>query len=362
MLSTSEWSNVGGDNSFTTKTVFLPDTLEATLAASQGVGTYAISIDMSNDGDRLAVASYASNAYLFIYKRVSGIWQEETYFNEPVAQGYGYYKTSISGNGLRIAVGTEGSKIVHLYSFNGTNWVKDPVISSPSSKVQFGTCPTLTDDGNTIVVPEYSSNVAYVYNYDGSTWNLIQTLNPISGGSNLSLGFRTAISGDGSRIALTSISNFKATHIYRYDGTNYVGEATLIPDSGKDVNYGHSLDISSDGSVCVVGATASLSLYIYTRIGTTWTKNIRIDGPSSSSFSGSVSINANGNRVLVGAQTLRKAFLYQYNGTTYVPILTLTPVPDKSDYGNNVAISGDGEVLGVAARGSNNEGRVFLYN
>jgi len=103
-----------------------------------------------------------------------------------------------------------------------------------------------------------------------------------------------------------------AAYIFTRSGTSWTQQQKIqASDKQQDDYFGSSVSISSDGNTALVGASsedtggsAAGAAYIFTRSGTSWTQRAKIqasDKQGSDLFGYSASISGDGNTALVGA-------------------------------------------------------------
>ena len=214
----------------------------------------------------------------------------------------------------------------------------------------------------------------------------LQLLHP-AGSANDLFGASTAIDGD-TMIVGAPGDNVGANvhqgtaHIYRWSGSGWTYEATLVAADGATVDYfGSSVAISGD--TAIVGAylddvganTYQGSAYIFVRTGNTWTQQAKLtaaDGAASDVFGGSVAIS--GNTAIVGAfaddvginTDQGSAYIFVRTGTTWTQQakLTATDGAASDNFGTYVGISGDTAIVGAAYVdvGSNlDQGSAYIF-
>ena len=127
-----------------------------------------------------------------------------------------------------------------------------------------------------------------------------------------------AISGDGNTVIAgapledTGGSNAGAAYIFTRSGSTWTEQAKIqSSDVEVDDEFGASVSISADGNTVIVGAdqedtgaTDAGAAYIFTRSGSTWSQQAKIqasDLEASDKLGVSVSISSDGNTVIVGA-------------------------------------------------------------
>ena len=275
----------------------------------------------------------------------------------------------------------------YIYRFDGTNWVEEQKLlaSDASTNAVFGASVAI--EGNLAVVGANSDDListgagsVYIYRYDGTNWVEEQKLT-FSG--TFHFGESVSISGNvvivGSARSRDGNPFSSEAYIYRYDGTSWVHEVTLLPSSGFSADsYGFAVSVS--GNVAVIGApndnvqgSLSGSIYVYRYNGTNWVeegKFLASDGTSGNQFGYAVSVS--GDALLIGSSgdgfnssTPGGAYMFRYNGTNWVEEQKLVGSDGAAGdfFGQNVSINGDAAVIGALlddGQGSNS-GSAYIF-
>jgi len=273
----------------------------------------------------------------------------------PVADaGYGGASV-ISADSTVIAVGAPGDSTagsfagaVYVYRLTNGVYVEEAklVSSTPVASGLFGNALSISDNGTVIVVGSSgdaptglltNSGKAYVFLNNGGGWS-------------------------------------EETQLTALDHANYDG-------------YGHSVDVSGDGSTVTVGAPMKDSgtladagaVFTYTRDSLSqWAQSSKITAvtPSASAFFGwDVATDSTASTMVIGVQG--DSTRGTYSGTAYLfsnvagawtelVELTSTDVSIYDYYGCSVTMSGDGKRVVVGAKGEDsivsNAGSVFVYD
>lgn len=296
------------------------------------------------------------------------------------------WSVSIGGNTAAVGapydyVSTPYSGAVHIYKFNGTNWVWDTKLtpSDGASSDFFG--HSVSADSDTVVVGApwdddngSSSGSVYVYRFDGTNWSETK-LTPSDGAAWDTFGESVSVDGDTLVVGANGDDdrgNYSGSaYIYRFNGANWVLEAKLTAsDGGSDQRFGYS--VSVDGNTVVVGAWYASgynnayrtgAVYIYRFDGTNWleeTKLIASDGVSYVHFGYSVSVS--GDTVVVGATgdsdygfRSGSAYIYQFDGTNWLETKFTDPDSGAWEYfGYRVSVDGNIAVAGAIYNDNNN--------
>jgi hypothetical protein len=160
----------------------------------------------------------------------------------------------------------------------------------------------------------------------------------------------------------TTMTDHGAAYIFYKSGGVWTQQAKITASDrqGGD-RFGTSVAINQTGDTVIVGAmldtntqTYQGSAYIFTRTGTTWTQQAKIvaNNPFSDAyFGGAVSISADGNTVAVGAygNAARSAYVFTRSGTTWTRQTTITT--GTSFFGRAITLSADGNTMAVGAKG-----------
>jgi hypothetical protein len=232
---------------------------------------------------------------------------------------------------------------------------------------------------------------AYVYNWNGSDWTEVEKLTLPGGDISLAnFGFSVAINQDGTKIAVGAADPFISTSyipaVYLYDrsGMTITHAQTIQPVvSNSSSLFGHSIDMSDDGTRIVVGSPyypTNGSIYIFHWNGTNWIQYGPLSGSavgSESTFGFSVGINGSGTKLVVGdpynsslsGTPAGKAYAFIWNGSAWVEEAVLAAGdPGANDhFGCSVSISGNGDYIAIGAKfqevnvGSLDSGAAYIF-
>jgi len=291
------------------------------------------------------------------------------------------FGTSVSIDGDRAIVGCvydtdlgSRSGSAYIFKFNGTSWLFEAKIHAADGAIDDRFGRSVSIHGNVAVVGAIwdddkgiDSGSAYVFRFNGTTWNQETKLTASDGMTLDKFGWDVSLSNDvlivGAKWNDTIAADSGASYIFRYDGTAWNEEAKLAPPTGMaDDHFGYSVAI--EDNIAVAGATwdGDLGLkagaaYIYRFDGTNWNQEIKLhasDGLANDRFGYSVSIS--GDKVVVGdfahpdnGIDAGSAFLYMHDGTTWVEQGELLPADGTTGdhYGRSVAISGNTIIAGA---------------
>ena len=336
-------------------------------------------VSISSDGNTAIVGALyedtggadAGAAYIFTKSGSSWSQQAKIQASDKEAGDEFGSSVSISGDGNTAIVGAyfedtgatdRGSAYVFVRS--GTTWTQQAKLapSVTQSSQRFGIV-SISSDGNTAVVGAYGENwpagAVYIYIRSGTTWSQ-QARIAIGGG--YFFGSSLSISGDGLTLAV-GVGQEPALYIFAKSGTTWPQQAKItgIVFGSVGEGIGAPVSISSDGNTIIfgasredTGATNAGSAYIFTRSGTSWSEQAKIqasDKEANDYFGSSVSISSDGLTAIVGAggedtggADAGAAYIFKRSGSTWSQQAKIQASDIAADdiFSWSVSISGDG--------------------
>jgi hypothetical protein len=284
----------------------------------------------------------------------------------------------ISADGQRIFAGAplanrggqENRGAGYVFRRDGSSWVLEAALGpTVSGLAAFGGAVGISPDGRWIV-----SNAGLgieIFERHGQTWTFRQ---------------RTPVSGDGPRrVAFSAASDRflfgweRSTtpagwtgdvRVFRLGGSNWVQEQLLYPSGGLGLaqDFGHDVALSADGAIALIGARADAqgasatgAAYVFRRTGTTWTQVQRLrasDAAASARFGTSVALSPDGTLAAIGARGHAGAgfnsgivYLFRLENGTFVEETSFRgATTDAEDlFGSTVRFSEDARTLLVGA-------------
>lgn len=359
-MSVSQWSST---NSFTTKASYIPNSEEAMLSASDKAAEdyFGSTIAIDDTGTRVIVGaygvdtnslSYAGKAYIFV--RSGSTWTQEAILkaNTPATAGYFGFSVAITGSGDRVAIGAYGA------------------------------------DGSIA-----SSGTLYIFNRSGTTWTQEARFAAGSLNANDQFGYCVAIDSTGDRVAVgapmndLNASDGGVVFIFKRNVTTWTQEARIVPSEiNTNIQFGTSLDITSDGSRIVAGApflvagsiTANGRAYVFVRSGTTWSQEQIIansDAPATyDNYGSKVAISGDGTRLVVGClgkeyssyTDAGACYVYSRSGSSwsFERKLISSTVNSYSNFGGAIAINNNGTRIAIGegtVQAGSKKGAVHTY-
>ena len=360
---TSGYNNAGGAYIFTRSGTTW--TQQAKIQASDGrsMHYFGWSIAISGDGNTAIVGAFGANS-AYIFTRSGTSWSEQQKI-QAASDLFGR-SVSMSDDGNTAIVGAPGdypAGAAYIFTRSGTTWTQQQKIQASDKQADdyFGTSVSISSDGNTAIVGAYgedtgatsagatSAGAAYIFTWSGTTWTQQQKIQASDKQASDFFGFSVSISEDGNTAIVgaygedTGGSDAGAAYIFTRSGTSW-SEQQKIQASDKQASdqFGRSVSISDDGNTAIVGAyledtgateedtgvTDAGSAYIFTRSGTTWTQQRKIQASDKQAydyFGWSVAISGDGETTIVGAiyedtvgaptgaSDTGAAYIYRYN-------------------------------------------------
>jgi hypothetical protein len=288
----------------------------------------------------------------------------------------------------------------YIYTLSGSSWSQQAklVASDKHINQQFGSAVSLSEDGNIAIVgaslsdnlPQTaSSGAAYVFTRSGSTWSQQAKLSASDGADSYYFGCSVSITDDGNTAIvgarLDGGTNYGAAYIFTRSGSTWSQQTKLTAsDAATDDEFGWSVSISaSDGNTAIVsspkedtGWTSAGSAYIFTRSGSTWSQQAKIQASNrgSNDFFGyginGVSISGDGDTVVVGAVNedtngtdAGAAYVFTRSGTTWSQqaMIKASDAASSDRFGSAVSISEDGDTAVVGAWNESGTGAAYIF-
>lgn len=382
-------------------------TQQAKVQASDATSgeTFGSAVALSADGNMLAVGcpydndGGASAGSAYVFTRSGATWSQQVKLQaSDVAAGDNFgISVSLSASGNTLAVGSAyddnsgGSDAGSVYVFvrSGTTWTEQTRLQASDAALanRFGNSVSLSADGRTMAVGAHNKSpggYVYVYMQIGVTWleqTRLQASNPVA---NDRFGYSVALSADSNTVAVGAYVNDGGS-VYTYTAVvpnpaeiTWLEQRKLTASDAVMADiFGWSVAVSSDGNTLAAsaiyddnsGGTNAGSVYVFTRSGTTWTQEARIqavDAAAYDYFGTSVALSANGNTLAVGAQgednlggvDAGSAYVFVRSGTSWSQQAKVQPADSAAsdNFGIRVALSDDGNTLAVGSNQDDNSG------
>jgi len=281
---------------------------------TEGGDLFGRSVALSGDGNTLAVGSYGEDS-----------------------NGTGESNNSES---------SAGAVFVFSRSSSG-NWIQQTYIKASNAEAgdQFGQSVALSSDGNTLAVgafPEASNatgistdgtgeadnsatqaGAVYVFSRSGGSWFQQAYVKASNAEARDLFGASVALSNNGNTLAVGAVAegnNAGAVYVFSRDSGSWLQQAYVKAsnaDSGD--RFGISVALSNDGNILAVGAWlessngtgednnsafAAGAVYVFSRNGSSWLQQAYVKASNAEAgdqFGDSVALSGDGNTLVVGA-------------------------------------------------------------
>jgi hypothetical protein len=189
-----------------------------------------------------------------VYKLVEGNWLE-TKLLASDGSGYDNFGFSVDVLGDTIVAGARwdgdngtSSGSVYVFDFNGKYWEETKLLSSDGETFdEFGTSVAIIDERIIVGAPGDSDNgtgsgSAYIYRFDGSSWQEEAKLKASDGASADEFGSSVAVSGNIVVVGAYDDNNESGidaggAYIYRYNGFQWIEETKVTASDGSRDDY-----------------------------------------------------------------------------------------------------------------------------
>ncbi len=309
---------------------------------------------------------------------MAGIWTE----GQKLLPGDGaadhWFGWSIAVDGDTALIGsdeyTSGNGSVYVFTRTGTTWTQQAklIASDGENSDEFGIAVSL--DGNTALIGAMYDNdngvhsgSAYVFTRTGTTWTQQQKLLPSDGVTDAQFGISVSLNGDTALIGANrdddNGNRSGSAYVFTRTGTTWTQQAKLIASDGaSEERFG--IAIALEGDTALIGSETpdngqySGSVYVFTRIGTTWTEQQKLlasDGAAIDWFGFSIALD--GDTALFAASRdddngvdSGSAYVFTRTGTTWTEQAKLLPLDGAAGdlfSGYAVSVEGDTAVIGA---------------
>jgi hypothetical protein len=370
-------------------------------------------VSLSDDGNTAIVGAWGEDnggtraGAAYIFTRSGTTWTELAELKASNPSAYDYFGVSVdmSGDGNTAIVGARNedttasdSGAAYIFTRSGSTWTEQVMLKASDLQAQdaLGVSVSISADGNTAIVGAVlyrggaQTGAAYIFARSGSTWSQQAKVQAPNLQAVSEFGKQVSISGDGNTaivgakfedVSGSDQSGF--VYIFARSGSAWSQQVRLTTPGGETYAYfGSSVSLSSNGNTAIVGAEGSKfsgyaegersagAAHIFTRSGTTWTHEARIQASDAGhfyDFGSSVSMSNDGNTVIVGdpdndtgGDSAGAVYLFTRDGTTWTELsmLQASDVVERQndanalEFGKAVALSGDGNTAIVGAESS----------
>jgi hypothetical protein len=290
------------------------------------------SISLSADGSIVAIGEPYASEFGFNSGRVrvfglsiEGVWiQRGMSINGAVPGDQSGFAVSLSSNGSAVAIGAPFNRSTNAYGestyrtghvrifvWNETNWQQlGTEIDGNNNDEQSGYSVSLSSTGSVVAIGSPTNNNSrgrvIVYGWNGSLWS--QRGNTIIGDADMNRsGHSISLSSDGSIMAIGSPDSSRGhVRVYNWNGNAWFQRGETIDGEVDMDKAGYSVSLSSDGSIVAIGAPYNDGkghVRVYVWNSGIWMKcGQDIDGKTTNEQSGfNVSLSSDGSVVAISS-------------------------------------------------------------
>ena len=280
-------------------------------------GSFGTAVDISGDtivvGENRAdgPGNNAGRAHVFVRSGTTWSKQAELSASDAGADDRFGFSVAISGDTIVVGAYREDQRATdagaaYVFFRIGTNWMQQQKLTASDGAINDWFAYSVDIDGDTIVTGNRGvRNGAYVFARRGTTWTQQQKLNPSPVDSAAQYGFEIGISGKTVVVGAPVDRPAPSAFVWVRNGTSWTQQQKI---TGNDTTFGdwfgNAVDIDGDG--LVIGSYQDNSIqgsaYVFTRIGTTWTQQKRLNASNERNFTFfGISVAIKGNTVVAGS-------------------------------------------------------------
>jgi len=284
-------------------------TQQAKLLASDGAAGDWFGSSVSLSGDTALIGAnqdddngnWSGSAYVFT--RTGTTWTQQAKLlasDGAVWDDFGY-SVSLSGDTALIGAFRDNNQTGSAYIFTrtGTTWTQQAKLvasDGAAGDYYFGFSVSLNGDTALIGASRDNNNgdqsgSVYVFTRTGTTWTQqAKLLSPDGATGNLLFGLSVSFAGDTALIGApgwhNNVNFSGLVYVFTRTGTTWTQQAKLLsPDGATGKYFGWSVSLAGD--TAFIGAPFDFSkrffsgsVYVFTRTGTTWTEQTRLQSLS----------------------------------------------------------------------------------
>ena len=340
-------------------------------------------VALSANGTTLAVGAYGeagNTGAVYVFTRTGSTWSQQARITAPGGEANDYFGNAValSADGNTLAIGADGesgdqtgtfavmppsnnlassSGAVYVYSRSGSTWSQQAFIKASNTFAfdLFGAFVALSADGNTLAVGAYnesgdltgvhgdaafaSSGAAFVFSRTGTSWAQQGYIKAANAGAGDFFGIYLSLSGSGDTLAVgaffersasaatpadDSLQDAGAAYVFQRTAGVWAQQAYLKAPSPLALDrFGVAVVLSGDGNTLAVGmdgdssdhtgvyvvppARNSLALnsgavFVYTRAGGTWQSQAYLKASNTRTphrFGNNLAMSSDGNTLAV---------------------------------------------------------------
>jgi len=369
-------------------------TEQAKLIAFEGAAGDEFGHAVAIDGDTAIVGALGDDVggiddqgSARVFRNRGGVWRESDLALTAIEdEEYDNFGFSVAIDGDTMIIGAPFDDIgsgydrgsAHIYRWNGASWVFEATLRASDGRYydQFGWSVALSGDTAIVGAPNdtvgenYYQGSAYIFTRAGTAWTQEVMLTASDGQYYDQFGWSVALSGDTAIVGVPFDfvgENYYqgSAYIFTRSGSVWTQQAKLTAfDAAAGDEFGVSVALSGDtalvGAVYDDGAAGANqgSAYVFTRSGTLWTQQAKLEASDAAVFDNfGSSVALSGDTAIVGAQfgdgaagaDQGSAYVFTRAGTSWTEEVKLTAADGQyfDLFGWSVAVSGETALVGA---------------
>ncbi len=317
-------------------------------------------------------ASAASRGAAYVLRFGGSGWSQERMITPGDAAPRDLFGRSVSISDDVALIGSESTPggSAYVFRFDGSSWAQEQKLIAADAAPDDGFGRSVHVDGTVAVVgaPKDddggpSSGSAYVFRFDGSSWEQEQKLVAWDGVERGRFGASVAVHGTVAMIGAPNDFVYNLPHgsvyVFRFDGSSWAPVQRLTAsDAAVQDWFGASVSISGD--VALIGASGSSAAYVFRFDGEAWVEEARLAGSHGGVRGNAVSVS--GDVIVLGGWDSRYAdqvfvYLFDRQAGRWVEQARLTASDAGwNDHFGETAVSSSGVMALIGAPGDDDQG------
>jgi hypothetical protein len=304
------------------------------------------------------------------------------------------FRVALSANGNTALVGAPedngGIGAAWVFTRSGSTWTQqgEKLTGGGESEVgEFGYSVALSANGNTALIGGDKDHAflgaAWVFTRSGVKWTQqgekLTGSEEVPAPSGVLFGYSVALSSEGNTALIGGTgdnSETGAAWVFTRSGEKWTQQGKKLTGAGQfgEGEFGSSVALSENGNTALIGAPVESSppdygevgsVYVFTRASEKWTQQgQKLTGTGelgeNSFFGDGVALSASGNTALIGGRfdntNVGAAWVFTRSGERWAQQgekLTGTGEKGEGQFGNNVALSSEGNIALIGGRTDN---------
>ena len=386
----------------------VPESIELTANDGALSDQFGISVALSGTtalvgAESKTVGSNFAQGVVYVFTFNGSTWVQRQELTASDGAGGDGFGSSVALSDTTALVGAAGKTIgsnsgqgaAYVFTYNGSAWVQQQQLTASDGAAgdDFGNLVALSATTALVGAAEktiglnYAQGAAYVFTFNGSTWNQQKELTASDGHVYDQFGWSVALSGTTALIGayfktIGSNTQQGSAYVFTFNGSTWSQQQELTANDGAAYDYfGSSVALS--GTTALVGAfektigsnTAQGAAYVFVDSGGHWTQQQELtasDGATYDEFGNSVALSdttalVGADEKTIGSNAIQgAAYVFEHSGNTWIQLHELTArngIP-QDFFGSSVALSGTSALVGASGSTGldNSPGAAYVFN